>query len=159
MKSPFVGPDADDADDATQYTDGSFIMGKWANFRCTGFDVVVVSASWKLIGFGFGSPPSRTSTADAAELWAIDFTLAANPAPPNIKTDCMSILSAARAGGKALTDASRPLARVWRSIEDSLDGDIASLVIDGHLKWMPAHQSLRMVGEKTLACWQPFVND
>ena len=47
LKNPLLGPDADDADDATWYTDGSPIMGKWASFRCIGFGVVEVSANGK----------------------------------------------------------------------------------------------------------------
>ena len=135
---------------ATWYTDGSMLLGRWAPLRCTGFGVVVVALSGALIGFGFGTPPNRITTAAAAELWAIDFVLGINPTPPKIKTDCMSIIAAARTGTKMVTDASRPLARLWRSIEDSLDGDIGVLVRDGHLNWIPAHLSLRAVGERRL---------
>ena len=61
---------------ATWYTDGSMLMGKWAPLRCTGFGVVVVSQCGALLGYGYGSPPSRITTAAAAELWAVDFVLA-----------------------------------------------------------------------------------
>ena len=83
---------------ATWYTDGSMRMGKWTQLRCTGFGVVVVSQGGALLGYGYGSPPSRITTAAAAELWAVDFVLALNPCAPMIKTDCMSIITAARRG-------------------------------------------------------------
>ena len=62
----------------------------------------------------------------------------------------MSIISAIRNTATSLTDASRPLARIWRNIEDSLDGDIGSLVNDERLSWIPAHLSIRAVGEMRL---------
>ncbi len=75
------------------------LMGKWIALRCIGFGmVVVVGQSGALLGYGYGSPPSRITTAAAAELWAIDFVLVLNPSTPLIKTDCMSIITAARRG-------------------------------------------------------------
>ena len=62
----------------------------------------------------------------------------------------MSIISAIRNSATPLTDASRPLARIWRNIEDSLDGDTASLINNDRLSWIPAHLSIRAVGEMRL---------
>ena len=95
-KDPLTGPDADNAQSATWYTDGSLLMNNWATLRCIGFGVVVVSNEGKLLGYGYGSPPSRIATAAAAELWAIDFVISVNAFPPKMKTDCMSILTSAR---------------------------------------------------------------
>ena len=80
-----------------------------------------------------GSPLSRITIVAAAELWAVDFVLALNPCAPMIKIDCMSIITAARRGTQCVTDASRPLARLWRSVADSLDGDVGALVEQGAL--------------------------
>jgi hypothetical protein len=140
----------EELNEATWYTDGSLLCGQWVALRSTGFGIVVVSKSGKLLGFGYGAPPSRIATAAAAELWAIDFALSTSPTAPRMKTDCMSILTAARGGSVSATAASRPLARIWRSIEDSLDGDLASLMNDGRLSWIPAHLSIKAVGERVL---------
>jgi hypothetical protein len=125
-------------------------MGNWMAFRATGFGVVVVSAKGKLIGYGFGSPPSRIATAAAAELWAIDFVIGVNAFPPKMKTDCMSILSAARAGTAAVTAASRPLARLWKKIAENISIDVSELVRNGIISWVPAHLSIKAVGERRL---------
>ena len=66
------------------------------------------------------------------------------------ETDCMSILTAANAGVASTTSAARPLARIWRSIVDSLDGDLNQLLANGRLSWIPAHLSIRAVGERRL---------
>ena len=147
---PFKALDQTAVDTATWYTDGSMLMGRWTALRCTGFGVVVVAEDGQLLGYGFGTPPTRIATAAAAELWAIDFVLSCNPRPPKIKTDCMSILTAARSGSESATSASRPLARLWRSIQDSLDGDIFTLIDQDLLSWILAHLSIKAVGERRL---------
>ena len=133
FKNLLVGPDAELAQGATWYIDGSLIMGNWSAFRVTGFGVVVVSAEGKLIGYGFGSPPTRISTAAAAELWAIDFVISAYAFPPTMKTDCASILTSARGGTVSATCASRPLARLWKSIAENISIGVLELVRDGFI--------------------------
>ena len=128
---------AEEFNGATWYTDGSLVHGQWKPLRCTGFGIVVVASDGKLLGYGYGTPPTRIATAAAAELWAIDFVLAMRPSPPRMKADCMSILSAARGGSHAATSAARPLARLWRSIEDFLDGDVSHLLGDASLAGFP----------------------
>jgi chemotaxis protein histidine kinase CheA len=49
------------------------------------------------------------------------------------------------------TQAKRPLARIWKVIAHATDGDIQSIVESGALVWMPAHQTLAMVGERKLS--------
>ena len=112
LLDPFSGVASEALEGATWYTDGSLVGGQTSVFRCTGFGVVVVAASGELLGFGYGTPPSRIATAAAAELWAVDFVLAANPTAPRMKTDCLSIITAARSGVKSATSAARPLARL-----------------------------------------------
>ena len=139
-------------DGATWYCDGSLVLGRWAPFRTTGFGIAVVAADGELIGFGYGTPPSRVYTAAAAELWAISVILNINPFPPKIKTDCMSVISAAKAGTASATDGSRQLARTWRAIAESIDEDISTLVQRGCLTWIPAHLPYAAVGERRLPC-------
>jgi len=157
VQRPIGGIDADNAQSATWYTDGSLMMNNWATLRCTGFGVVVVSNEGKLLGYGYGSPPSRIATAAAAELWAIDFVISLNAFPPKMKTDCMSILTSARGGTIAATCASRPLARLWRNIAENVGIDISTLLKDGLLTWVPAHLSIKAVGEKRLQGGQSLI--
>ena len=98
---------------ATWYTDGSMMGGVWRQLRVTGFGLVVVSQEGELLGYGFGAPPSRITTAAGAELWAIHIALAMCPMLPKIKTDCLSILTSASAGNAAVTGHNKMLARVW----------------------------------------------
>ena len=150
LRDPTENTTTEELSSATWYTDGSLVCGQWKALRSTGFGVVVVAADGKLLGYGYGTPPSRIAIAAAAELWAIDFVLAMCPSPPRMKTDCMSILTAARGGSLNATSAARPLARLWRSIEDTLDGDSSQLLGEGVLSWIPAHLSIRAVGERKL---------
>ena len=109
--------------------------------RTVGFGIVVATPEEQLLGFGFGSPSSQFDTA-AAELWAISFALSTAPFPPTIKTDCKSILVAARAGHDRVTHHTRKLARIWNQISVSLDGSVETLANGSKLIWIPAHLTL-----------------
>ena len=61
-------------------------------------------------------------------------------------TDCQSLLTIAEQGAQKAGEADKPLARAWRFIAGTLDGDISSLVRDGRLVWMPAHLSMASIG-------------
>jgi hypothetical protein len=111
----------------------------------------VVSCNGDLLAYGMGWPPEWCETAAAAEAWALLAVLRQCPFPPMTKTDCMSLLSTAVAGSARATHHSRPLARVWRAIDELLGGDISTLVRESLLVWMPAHQSLLMVGVTKLS--------
>ena len=74
-----------DLSNATWYTDGSMTGGPWRQLRATGFGIVVVSESGELLGYGFGAPPSRITTAAGAELWAVHIAIAMCPMPPSSK--------------------------------------------------------------------------
>ena len=80
---------------ATWYTDGSMLGGSCRQLRATGFGLVVVAEDGELLGYGFGTPPTRIATAAAAELWAIQVAMSLSPSLPRIKTDCLSILTSA----------------------------------------------------------------
>jgi hypothetical protein len=137
------------AAEATWYFDGSMMQNKWAQFRTTGFAVVVVHDG-TLIGYGMGSPPHWCPTAAAAEAWALATIVQLSPTLPKMKTDCMSLLRTAEGGSVNATQGKRPLARIWRVIAHALDGRLQKLT-DGHmLSWVPAHQSIAMIGEKQL---------
>ena len=60
--------------------------GSWKQLRASGFGLVVVATNGELIGYGFGTPPTRVTTAAAAELWAIQVAMLLSPTLPNIKT-------------------------------------------------------------------------
>ena len=146
-------PDFDDPrlDSAIWYCDGSMLNGKWKPLRATGFGIVVANRQGDLLAFGFGSPPPWCSTAAAAETWALSMVLSICPSPPQMRTDCYSLLTMARSGTAAATDASRLLARIWSNIAHYLDQDISALADSRLLVWVPAHQTLAMVGEKKLS--------
>jgi hypothetical protein len=65
------------------------------------------------------------------------------PCPPDMRTDCQAT---AEAGLARATSASRPLARLWAQI-----GDITRLVEARKLVWMPAHQTVAAIGNRTLS--------
>ena len=72
------------------------LQGRLPAFRTTGFGIAVVAANGQLVGFGFGRPLARCSTAVAAELCAIATLLELTRFPPEIKIACLTILAAAR---------------------------------------------------------------
>ena len=96
-------------------------------------------------------PPSWCATAAAAEAWALHMALAESPFPPRLKTDCRSLLVTAGQGTAAAVDASRPLARIWKLIAASLDGNVSAILVNHTLTWMPAHQPVSAIGEKVLS--------
>ena len=120
---------------------------QWRLLRVTGFGIAVASKSGSLLGYGFGWPPSWCTTAAAAEAWALQVVLETCPFPPKMRTDCLALLSTAREGSRRAEHHSRPLARIWRLIRQAIDVDIASLVDGGLLAWVPAHKTLKAVGE------------
>jgi len=136
---------------ATWYLDGSLLHGKWKAFRTTGVGIAVVALDGSLLGFGRGSPPPWCRTAAAAEAWALQVVLTICPFPPAMKTDCLSLLRTAEQGTCRATNWCKTLARIWSTIANSLDGDITRLSTNERLVWMPAHQTLAMIGEKKLS--------
>ncbi len=119
--------------------------------RVTGFGIAVVSETGHLLTYGLGWPPSWCSTAAAAEAWALQVVIKFCPFPPQLRTDCMALLTTVSNGTAKATHHSKPLARVWRLIAEALDVDISSLLEGDKLAWMPAHKSLRAVGEAKLS--------
>jgi len=146
-------PSQDDprCDTAVWYFDGSMLNGRWKELRATGFGVVVTSTDGDLLGFGQGLPPSWCTTAASAEAWALHIVLTCCPFPPQMRTDCLSLLRVAEEGTRKAVDATKQLARIWVLIAGSLDNDVSTLTNEGLLVWMPAHQSLCVVGEAKLS--------
>ena len=134
-------------ENAVWYFDGSLQHGKWRLFRSTGFGIIVVSHTGTLLGYGKGTPPHWCRTAAAAEAWALQVILAHCPFPPEMRTDCLSLLRTAEQDTQKAVNAKRQLARIWVAISSHLDCRISVLCKDGVLTWMPAHQSLGMIGE------------
>jgi len=118
---------------AVWYCDGSLLHGKWLQYRSTGFGIVVATSDGDLLGYGHGAPPHWCSTAAAVETWAIQTILSVCPFPPQMRTDCQSILKIAAEGSAKATHASRQLARLWVRIDAILEQDVACLVHTGVL--------------------------
>lgn len=73
------------------------------------------------------------------------------PFPPQMRTDCLSLLKTAEGGTTSATRASRPLARIWHRIGQTLGADISTLMATGVLVWVPAHLNHGAVGEVRLS--------
>ncbi len=134
-------------DEATWYFDGSMLNGRWKALRVTGFGVAVVAESGALIGHGLGWPPSWVTTAAAAEAWALSVVLSLVPFPPQLRTDCLALLQTAKEGTQKATHHSKPLARIWKRIAESMDVNVSELVVGGKLVWFPAHLTHKAIGE------------
>ena len=143
--------ESEDAHLHVWYLDGSMLDGDWVDLRAVGFAIVVVSQGGDLVAYGRGSPPSWCTTAAAAEAWALSVALQLCPFPPDLRTDCLSLLRTAEGGLSKAVAANRPLARIWGRIGCSLDADITCLVRDEKLVWVPAHQTTAAIGNKELS--------
>jgi hypothetical protein len=142
--------------DLRWFTDGSLRFGGIWELRRTGCAIVVVSKGGDLVAFGNAVPPSWVRTAAAAELWSILMVLSTNVTPPDIVTDCLSILKAAAMGMASATAPNKTLATVWSLISVAVDGDVTSLVNTGRLKWMPSHGSLATIGSAIKSDGRPL---
>ena len=147
MVSP---PDNIDTALCTWYLDRSLLDGEWLDYRATGFGVAIVDRDGSLLAFGLGCPPTWCATAAAAETWALVVALRLSPYPPQLRTDCLSLLTSALDAHRAC-GANRSLARAWSMIRTALDGDTAVLVRDGRLVWLPAHQTTAAIGVQLLS--------
>ena len=144
-------PDYVNLHDTCWYFDGSLLNGKWKAYRTTGFGIVVTSTAGDLLGYGKGAPPSWGATAAAAEAWALRTVLSVTPFPPQMRTDCLSLLTTASVGVARATDPRKALARIWCHIAATVDGELEQLAADNLLVWLPAHQSMASVGEAKLS--------
>ena len=81
-----------------------------------------------------------------AATWAVLTVLTLCPCTPQIVTDCLGILDAAKKGTHAASAASFANARLWRMIARRFDGDVSKL--GQHLVWMPAHQGQSAIGTR-----------
>jgi len=68
-----------------------------------------------------------------------------------MRTDCLSLITTAQAGAYSAVAAHRPLARIWGQIAGTLDGSLAALANHERLVWMPAHTTLKTIGELKLS--------
>ena len=134
-------------DEATWYFDGSMLNGRWKALRLTGFGVAVVAKTGVLIGHGMGWPPTWVTTAAAAEAWALSVVLQLVPFPPPMRTDCLALLQTAKEGNARATHHSKPLARIWRSIADTMGSDVSERLVNDKLVWFPAHLTHKAIGQ------------
>ena len=146
-----LDPGCNVRDDSRWDFDGSLINGSWKSFRSTGFGIVVASTDGELLGCGNGVRPHWCMTAASTEAWALRTVLEVTPFPPKMRTDCLSLLTTARAGKAKATDPRKKLARIWCQIVEILGTNLEQLTQGDTLVWMPAHQSVASVGEVKLS--------
>ena len=127
--------------------DGSRKYASHWSLSTTGCGVAVLDADGALIAYATATPPQWVKTAGAAEAWALLLTLRENLCIPEILTDCLGLLNAAKAGPTAATTARKTDARIWRLVSD-VTGD-SFKVLAQHLVWMPAHTNAANVRVKS----------
>ena len=93
-----------------------------------------------LVGLANATPPSWVASSAAAEAWVLYLTLKEVAVLPTIVTDCLGLLRTAEAGFCAATGPRMANARIWKLIDDLMDGQAAPL--RRSLVWMPAHTSI-----------------
>ena len=139
-------PDGNHHEGVTWYVDGSQMHPRRREMSTLGFGVAAVSSSGDLLAWGWGVPPKWCDSASAAEAWALGTVLQHCAPQDKIITDCMGLLKTAERGLAAATSAKMGLARIWRMVAHTLDGNIAQLATEKKLSWMPAHQPPAAIG-------------
>ena len=122
------------------YIDGSRRYPTCHVLSVTGCGVAVVDAQGMLVGLANATPPSWVASSAAAEAWALYLTLKEVAVLPTIVTDCLGLLRTAEAGFCAATSPRMANARIWKLIDDLMDGQAPPL--RRSLVWMPAHTSI-----------------
>jgi len=123
----------------TWVIDGSRRYASHWTLATTGCGVAVLDVNGKLVAYATATPPPWVKTAGAAEAWALLLTLKESPALPNIITDCLALLHAARAGPTFAARAKNTDARIWKQITECTGGSYKELL--NALVWMPSHMS------------------
>lgn len=132
-------PPNDQDDGLIWVIDGSRRYNTDWSLSTTGCGVAVLNQAMELVAYAHATPPHWVKTARAAETWALLLTLRLNPTPPQVRTDCMGVMMAAKRGYAAATAPSRPLARIWREIGELLNNEFDELATK--IVWIPAHTS------------------
>jgi hypothetical protein len=122
------------------YTDGSRKFPRHYDLATTGCGVAVVDREGRLVGYASATPPKWCDSSAAAETWALYLTLKEVIEVPSILTDCLGLLRTANRGFRAATSPKMSNARIWKLIEELLDGRMQPL--RHALIWMPAHTSI-----------------
>ena len=122
------------------YIDGSRKFPRHYDLATTGCGVAVVNRENQLVGYANATPPRWCDSSTAAETWALHLTLKELLDVPPIFTDCLGLLRTANKGFQAATSPKMANARIWKMIEDTLDGHMRPL--REALVWIPAHTSV-----------------
>ena len=122
------------------YTDGSRKFPRHYELSTIGCGVVIVDAQDQLVGYASATPPRWCDSSAAAETWALHLALKEVVTVPQIFTDCLGLVRTASRGFQAATSPKMANARIWRLIEDTLDGQMRPL--REALVWIPAHTSV-----------------
>ena len=121
------------------YIDGSRRYPKNHELASTGCGLAVVDAEDQLVGLANAAPPAWVSSSSAAETWALYLSLREVVVIPAIITDCMGLINAARAGFEAATSAKLANARIWKLVDDIVDGQMAP--VRNSLTWIRPEES------------------
>ena len=107
---------------------------KWHGLPILGFGIVVISDAGDLVAWGRGVQPEWCDSASAAEAWALAQAVrSAAPNVPRVLTDCLRLLHAVEKGEAAASAANMKLARTWRHVASTLDGNLLALKRSGSL--------------------------
>ena len=128
----------DGTDDSLKWViDGSRKYASHWSLATTGCGVAVLNREGSLVAYATATPPPWVRTAGAAEAWALFLTLQHGPCIPDILTDCLALLHAAKAGPAAARKGRNTDARIWGLISEVTGGSYKQLA--SRLVWMPAH--------------------
>ena len=135
----------DDIQDPTLrwYIDGSRKFPRHYDIATTGCGVAVVDRDGLLVGYANATPPRWCDSSAAAETWALYLTLKEVLEVPAIYTDCLGLLRAAGRGFQAATSPKMATARIWKSMDELLDGRMQ--LLRQALIWIPAHTSVDLL--------------
>ena len=113
--------------------------------------MILVDSGGSLLAAGKGNPPNWVIDSGGAEVWAFLQVLEMFPDCSRITTDYYNILVMLQSGRKSATAATRPLARLWRSIYDCIDKRGTIDILRKRVWWMPSHCPLATVGTRVMS--------
>jgi len=146
-----IPPPEDTPFKARWYIDGSCTNPTWTQARGLGFAMILVDSDGSLLAAGKGNPPNWVIDSGGAEVWAFLQVLEMFPDCSRITTDYYNILVMLQSGRKSATAATRPLARLWRSIYDCIDKRGTIDILLKRVWRMPSHCPLASVGTRVMS--------
>ena len=94
----------------------------------------MISDAGDLVACGQGIPPEWCDSASAAEAWALTQAVKVSaPFVPRVLTDCLGLVHAVEKGEAAVYAANMRLARTWKHVANTLDGNLQALQNSGSI--------------------------